>query len=112
LFFANSLLMMELSNPFMHLIHMLRELNYGDTAVSQYNKMAFALVFFLCRIVFGPVVVYQTIVSPTSHWIVKAGAAGIQLVSVLWFHKIVGMAMRSSKKSSDAAAAAAAAKTA
>jgi hypothetical protein len=34
------LLLMEVSNPCMHMIHMLRELGQGDTKLAFYNKVS------------------------------------------------------------------------
>jgi uncharacterized protein (DUF983 family) len=67
--------------------------------------MAFALIFTVARIVFGPFLTYYTVVNPDSHVLVKVGAVGILIVSLLWFHKIVSMVTRSKKdkKGGDAA---------
>lgn len=54
----------------------------------------FALVFFVARIVIGPVLVYYTLISSTTHIIVKIGAIGIQAVSLFWLSKIYKMAMK------------------
>jgi hypothetical protein len=56
-------------------------------------QLVFALIFTVARIIVGPFLTYYTVVSPTSHPVVKAGAVGILGVSLLWFHKIVGLAM-------------------
>ena len=54
----------------------------------------FALVFFVARIIIGPVLVYYTLVSSTTHIIVKIGAVGIMAVSLFWLSKIYKMAMK------------------
>ncbi len=85
------LLLMEVSNPSMHMIHIFRELGMNDSGVAEANKALFALIFTLARILAGPVLTYQTMLCPESHWIVKAGALGILVVSLLWFSKIMAM---------------------
>lgn len=44
-----------------------------------------------CRIVAGPVLTYYSVINPRTHWVIKLGAFGILLVSLLWFSKIVAM---------------------
>ncbi len=39
----------------------------------------------------GPVLTYYAMINPRTHWVIKVGAAGILLVSLLWFSKIVAM---------------------
>lgn len=85
------LLLMEVSNPSMHMIHIFRELGMNDSGVAEANKALFALIFTLARILAGPVLTYKTILCPESHVIVKAGALGILVVSLLWFSKIMAM---------------------
>jgi hypothetical protein len=46
----------------------------------------------------GLVLTYYTVINPDSHIIVKGGAVGILVVSLLWFNKIVGMVTRALKK--------------
>ena len=57
-------------------------------------------MFLIARIVFGPFLVYYTVINPKSHLLVKFGAIGILVVSLLWFKKIINMAMGGSKKKS------------
>jgi hypothetical protein len=54
----------------------------------------FALVFFVARVIVGPVLVYYTLISGTTHVIVKLGAIGILTVSLFWLSKIYKMAMK------------------
>ena len=102
------LLLMEVSNPSMHLNQLLKELKRGDTRLAAANQALFALIFFVCRLVVGPVVVYRTVVSPTTPLVVKAGGVGILLVSLLWFNKIAQIALykfrKAGKKGGGAAA--------
>lgn len=63
----------------------------NDSTVAEINKGLFALIFFIARIIFGPVLTYRTLTNPDSHVIVKLGALGILVVSLLWFQKIVAM---------------------
>lgn len=78
---------MEVSNPNMHTIHLLRELGANESALAAANKRLFALLFFVCRLLVGPFVVYATLRSSTTPLVVKAGGLGILLVSLLWFRK-------------------------
>lgn len=83
------LMLMEVSNPCMHGRELLKELKLKDSSLSLANDVMFALVFTVARIFIGPVLVYRCVMSPTSPTAVKLGAAGIQVVSILWFYKIV-----------------------
>lgn len=85
------LFLMEVSNPFMHMIHIFRELGMNDSSVAEVNKALFALIFTIARILLGPVLTYYTVINKNSHVIVKLGAFGILVVSLLWFKKIVQM---------------------
>ncbi|KAL0047282.1 hypothetical protein WJX82_011596 [Trebouxia sp. C0006] len=55
------LLLMEVSNPFLH----------GRFLM----KIAFAVSFFICRLLIGPAVIYYTLICPTSPMIVKVTTA-------------------------------------
>ena len=66
--------------------------------------MLFALLFFVCRLVAGPFVVHATVMSPTTPMVVKAGGVGILVVSLVWFRKIVAVAMHKARKSKGAKA--------
>jgi hypothetical protein len=85
------LFLMEVSNPFMHMIHIFRELGFNDSPVAEANKALFAIIFTLARIIAGPVLTYYAMICPQTHWVIKVGACGILLVSLLWFSKIVAM---------------------
>ncbi|KAG0583043.1 hypothetical protein KC19_3G104400 [Ceratodon purpureus] len=85
------LILMEVSNPFMHGRELIKELKLKDSSLSLANDVIFALIFTVARIFIGPVVVYKCVVSPTSPFAVKVGAVGIQVVSLLWFYKIARM---------------------
>ncbi|KAL3162496.1 hypothetical protein ABBQ32_010157 [Trebouxia sp. C0010 RCD-2024] len=78
------LLLMEISNPFLHGRFLL--------------KLVFAISFFVCRLLIGPVVVYYTWVCPSSPTIVKVGGIGIQVVSLFWFYKIAQIAIGKTSK--------------
>jgi len=98
------LLLMEVSNPSMHLIQMMKEVGLADTRLALANQaraelpqapqpahtpqLLFALLFFVCRLCVGPLVVAATLRSPTTPLVVKAGGAGILLVSLVWFRKV------------------------
>ena len=64
----------EVSNPFLHLRFILRALRKGNQQLMLINDAAFALSFFICRLLLGPFVVWATVASPTTPWIVKVGA--------------------------------------
>lgn len=88
------LLLMEASTPFMHMRFVFRELGCSDKAFAQVNDVLFAVVFLLCRNILGLFVVYWTMISETTPWVVKAGGVGIALVSWFWTHKLVSMIIR------------------
>ncbi len=67
-------------------------------------QLLFALLFFVCRLVAGPLVVYATVTSPTTPMVVKAGGVGILVVSLVWFQKIAAIALHKLRKSRKQAA--------
>eukprot|EP00389_Voromonas_pontica_P006015 GDKH01009033.1.p1 GENE.GDKH01009033.1~~GDKH01009033.1.p1 ORF type:complete len:244 (-),score=21.09 GDKH01009033.1:423-1154(-) len=91
---AMSLLLLEITNPSMHLMHMLRELKLGDSQLASANKLLFALLYLLARILLGPVLVYHTVASTKTALAVKLGSLGIAILSIFWFYKILMMATR------------------
>lgn len=85
----------------------------GHTIWACWVQIAFAISFFICRLLVGPAVIYYTLICPTSPMIVKVtmpfvwcllwqefpawlwfcwhaqvGGVGIQIVSLFWFYKI------------------------
>ena len=60
--------------------------------------MLFAVVFFVARICFGPVLVYHTVMSPTSPVFVKLSGVALEVVSVFWFYKIFKIFLYKLKK--------------
>ena len=89
---------MEVSNPSLHLRSMLRELNMKDSLLATLNDLLFALLFLLCRLIVGPPLVWRTVVNDSNTYIVKAGALGIFIVSVMWGWRIIMMIVRTVKK--------------
>ncbi|XP_024379947.1 uncharacterized protein [Physcomitrium patens] len=85
------LMLMEVSNPFMHARELLKELNLKDSSMNLANDVVFALIFTVARVFIGPIVVYKCLLSSTTPFAVKVGAVGIQVVSLLWFYKIARM---------------------
>jgi hypothetical protein len=82
------LLLMEVSNPSMHLNQLLKELGRASTTLATANQLVFALLFFLCRLCVGPLVVHAAVTSTTTPAVVKAGGIGILVVSLVWFRKV------------------------
>ena len=78
----------ESTGPMMHLHYLLKELKH-EGKLATYNKIAFSFVFFVARILIGPVLVYHTVTSPTSPLFVKLSGVALEVVSVFWFYKIV-----------------------
>jgi hypothetical protein len=66
--------------------------------------MLFAFLFFVCRLLLGPLVVRATLASPTTPAIVKGGGIGILLVSLVWFYKIASIALYKLRKARKQAA--------
>lgn len=91
------LVLMEVSNPCMHMRYIFREIKWQDKPVAQMNDVAFALTFLICRNILGVPVVTWTTLSPTTPWLVKLGGIGIALVSWFWTHKLVSMIIRKLK---------------
>lgn len=92
------LLMMEISNPFMHMIQLFKELKMADSSLAKYNKYIFALVFFVARILLGPFLCYYTCTSRNSPLLVKAGGVGIMAISLVFFKQIIQSVTRGAKK--------------
>lgn len=92
------LLMMEISNPFMHMIQLFKELRMSDSSLAKYNKYVFALIFFIARIVLGPFLCYYTVMSKDSPLLVKAGGVGIMAISLVFFKQIIASIKRTTKK--------------
>jgi hypothetical protein len=88
------LLLMEISNPFMHLRFLLREAGRGKGFLADVNDLIFVSTFLLSRNVLGVPVVYYTVISPSTPLLVKAGGLGILLVSWFWTGKLLKMAWR------------------
>lgn len=88
------LLLMEASTPFMHMRFVFRELGWSEKPFARVNDVLFAVIFLLCRNFLGLFVVYWTMISETTPWVVKAGGVGIALVSWFWTHKLVSMIVR------------------
>jgi len=88
------LFLMEVSNPSLHLRTMLRELNMKDSLLATVNDLVFALLFLFCRLIVGPPLVYKTVVNKSNTYLVKAGALGILIVSLMWGWKIIMMIVR------------------
>lgn len=90
------LFLMEISNPFMHVKFLIKDYEKKGgrlpAALTTVNEVLFVLAFFVCRLVIGPVLVYHTVASETTHVLVKAGGVGILLVSIFWFRLICQVA--------------------
>lgn len=122
------LMLMEVSNPSMHLNQLLKELGCSDSTLAIVNQararrlarrcgacarasgsvncaacsrlqVVFALLFFICRLLVGPFVVHATVRSATTPMVVKAGGVGILLVSLVWFRTIASIALYKMRKS-------------
>ena len=94
---------MELTNPFLHARTIMKEMEVDDPALTAANDAAFAVLFFLMRIVLGPVIVYHTFVNEDTNDFVKLGGLAIQLLSLFWFYKIVKIAVYKSRRRTAAA---------
>jgi len=82
--------LMEISNPFMHMRELLKELGYKDSRLSIQNDICFAFIFTLARLMVGPYLVYLTITA-NNPLIVKVTSVSLQVVSIFWFYKIAKM---------------------
>jgi hypothetical protein len=92
------LFLMEVSNPSLHLRTLLREMNMKDSVLATLNDLTFALLFLFCRLIVGPPLVYKTVVNESNTYIVKIGALGILIVSLMWGWKIIMMIVRNVRK--------------
>ncbi|XP_068313618.1 uncharacterized protein [Pyrus communis] len=94
----------ELSSPFLHIRELLKELGYRDTDLYLAADILFAVIFTVARMVGGPYLTYVTL-SANNPFIIKAMAAGLQLVSTFWFYKIARMVKYKLTKRTTTAAA-------
>lgn len=78
----------EATNPMQHMHYIMKELKYKGPLANM-NDLLFAIIFFIARMCFGPVLVYRTVMSPTSPLFVKISGVALEVVSVFWFYKIV-----------------------
>ncbi|KAL2468316.1 Translocation associated membrane protein [Forsythia ovata] len=82
----------EISSPFLHLRELLKEMGYNNTDLNLAVDIMFAVIFTFARMVGGPYLAYVTL-SADNPLLIKAMAAGLQLVSAFWFYKIARMVM-------------------
>ncbi|GJV19180.1 TLC domain-containing protein 5 [Tanacetum coccineum] len=80
----------EISSPFLHLRECLKELGYKDTDLNLAADVSFAVIFSVARMCFGPYLCYVTLTA-NYPFLIKAMALGLQLVSAFWFYKIARM---------------------
>nr|GEX17676.1 transmembrane protein 136-like [Tanacetum cinerariifolium] len=80
----------EISSPFLHLRECLKELGYKDTDLNLAADVSFAVIFSIARMCFGPYLCYVTLTA-NYPFLIKAMALGLQLVSAFWFYKIARM---------------------
>ena len=77
----------EATNPMQHMHYIMKELKYKGP-LANLNDLLFAIIFFVARMCFGPVLVWRTVNSPTSPLFVKISGVALEVVSVFWFTKI------------------------
>ena len=87
LLFAMALL--EVSNPFLHVRWMLRELDLKTTTVYKVNELAFFAVFVLIRVGAGTWLWYYVVRSAAVDLFVKTSATALWAVSCLWLLMIL-----------------------
>lgn len=80
----------EISSPLLHLREMLKELGVKDTDLNLLVDILFAVTFSVARMVGGPYLTYVTLTADYP-FLIKAMAAGLQLVSAYWFLRILRM---------------------
>lgn len=96
------LVLMEMSSPCLHNRAIFKELGMKDSGLALLNDIAFALTFFVCRLVIGPFVTWTALQTPSTSMIVKVGATGVQIVSVFWAYQIFSVVRHQAKKRSAA----------
>ena len=92
------LALMEVANPFMHLRSILREAGLGKSTLADVNDVVFALLFLFSRCIVGAPVVYWTVTSSRTPFLVKVGGLGILGVSWFWARKLVLIIVRKTRK--------------
>lgn len=85
------LLITELSGPCMHLRQLLKKSALKKTRFAEANETVFVIIFLAARCALGPVIVYRTVLSPRTPFIVKFGGVGLLLVSLFWAFLMVRM---------------------
>lgn len=87
---VGSLLLTEISSPFLHMRELLKELGYKDTNLNLINDICFAFIFTFARLIIAPYLTFATL-KANNPFIIKGTALGLQVVSIFWFYKIVRM---------------------
>ncbi|KAJ0527445.1 putative TLC domain-containing protein [Helianthus annuus] len=83
-----TLLITEISSPFLHLRELIKELGYKSTLLNlAADVISFAVIFTLARMCVGPYLCYVTM-SAKNPILIKAVGMGLVLVSAFWFYKI------------------------
>ena len=77
------------SQPLQEACAPVQEVGKQHTKAALISDLLFASTFFVCRLQFGPVVVYKTLRCRSSHRVVKWGGAGVQGVSLFLSYRIV-----------------------
>jgi len=89
---------MEMSNPFMHALHMLREMGFDKSLLAIVNKGLFVISFFITRMILGTYYYWKTYNTPSSEMVVKVGGFLLLIVSYYWFYLIMKMLIRTLSK--------------
>lgn len=85
-----TMIITEVSSPFLHLRELLKEVGYKDTDLNLAADILFAVIFSVARMAGGPYLTYVTL-SANNPFLIKAMALGLQLVSAFWFYRILRM---------------------
>ena len=94
---------MEITNPMLHGRTLMKELKITNKLITSANEASFAVLFFIFRIIIGPIIMLNVLFRKRVLLVVKLGGLAIQLISCFWFYKIVQIAIKRSGKSAKSA---------
>ena len=84
----------EVSNPPMTLRHILRLSGFRNTKIYEVSEVSFILLYIYARLLAGTPIVYQTLICPSNHLLIKGACLGLILQSWYFGVQMFRMLMR------------------
>ncbi|KAL4422016.1 hypothetical protein ABPG77_005446 [Micractinium sp. CCAP 211/92] len=109
-YFGAAFLMWELSTPFMYIRWLMLKAGLGSSAAMPLANAAFALSFFACRNVWGPIMTLDfwresaselarpdPALPPAAIYVIRAMCCALNCLNAYWFSQMVRIAIRGGK---------------